>query len=524
VALDRSGSPDSGTPSILAASRIDPQAPSSLFLLWAVVVVALVARLVVTDVQALPLHFDEAQYYGWSLAPDWGYYSKPPMVAWAIAAGTAICGDSEACIRAPAAVALAVAAILAGLLAARLAGANAAPWAGFAVATMPLVVFFGGAMTTDSLLLLAWTAALYAMVRACPPSGAPSEPAWWLVCGLAAGVGLLSKYSFVLFAITAIAWLAVDPVRRRALRTPWPWAGAGVALLVWSPNLAWNLRHGFATVRHTAELAQAGGTVAPLQPARLLEFAAAQPILLGVPVAVAAAIAWSTPARRHGPLAALGWHVFWPTMGLIAAQALFTRAHANWAAPALLGAALAASGVLAAGTGERGRRRRLVAAAVTLNLAFAALIATGPALAGRLPAGLAHLDPYARLAGWRELGAAVGAQLQARPGAMLIGPDRRELSALTYYARPHAFPASAWNPERTRTDHYRLTGDVADRPGAASGTWIFVAREGGYDPAVMRAAFDLVGPLRVFEAPVGSHRPQRYHVLEVRGFRGYAAR
>ncbi|MDD3530970.1 MAG: hypothetical protein PHS77_13950, partial [Gallionellaceae bacterium] len=43
----------------------------------------------------IELYADEAQYWTWSLAPAWGYYSKPPMVAWAIWLGTSIFGDGE---------------------------------------------------------------------------------------------------------------------------------------------------------------------------------------------------------------------------------------------------------------------------------------------------------------------------------------------------------------------------------------------------------------------------------------------
>ena len=47
----------------------------------------------------LPLYVDEAQYWFWAQNLAWGYYSKPPMIAAVIAATTAICGESEACVR-----------------------------------------------------------------------------------------------------------------------------------------------------------------------------------------------------------------------------------------------------------------------------------------------------------------------------------------------------------------------------------------------------------------------------------------
>src|SRR5262245_43581123 len=58
-----------------------------------------VARSVYLYVHPFDLHGDEAQYWVWAQDLAFGYYSKPPVVAWLIAASTAVCGDGEACIR-----------------------------------------------------------------------------------------------------------------------------------------------------------------------------------------------------------------------------------------------------------------------------------------------------------------------------------------------------------------------------------------------------------------------------------------
>ena len=47
----------------------------------------------------LPLSVDEAYYYAWSLTPDWGYWTKPPLIAWALGLADAACGPSSACLR-----------------------------------------------------------------------------------------------------------------------------------------------------------------------------------------------------------------------------------------------------------------------------------------------------------------------------------------------------------------------------------------------------------------------------------------
>src|SRR5258705_13052447 len=56
-------------------------------------------RLVTLFSTPLELYPDEAQYWLWSRALDFGYYSKPPVIAWAIWATTSLGGDAEPWVR-----------------------------------------------------------------------------------------------------------------------------------------------------------------------------------------------------------------------------------------------------------------------------------------------------------------------------------------------------------------------------------------------------------------------------------------
>src|ERR671924_111172 len=82
-------------------------APGSLterrFALCLLILVALtVVRLIGLALSQVDLFFDESQYWAWSRELAFGYFSKPPLLAWTIALAEGICGISEACIRAPA--------------------------------------------------------------------------------------------------------------------------------------------------------------------------------------------------------------------------------------------------------------------------------------------------------------------------------------------------------------------------------------------------------------------------------------
>src|SRR5690606_25544983 len=85
------------------------------------------------------LHGDEAQYWSWSRELDFGYFSKPPLVAWVAAATTALFGDAEWAIRIGSPVAHAVAALFLMALARRRWGEEAAAWTGLLYITMPAI-------------------------------------------------------------------------------------------------------------------------------------------------------------------------------------------------------------------------------------------------------------------------------------------------------------------------------------------------------------------------------------------------
>ena len=59
----------------------------------------LILRIGVLFISPLGLHGDEAQYWAWSKALDWGYFTKPPLIAWVIWTTTSVFGDAEWAVR-----------------------------------------------------------------------------------------------------------------------------------------------------------------------------------------------------------------------------------------------------------------------------------------------------------------------------------------------------------------------------------------------------------------------------------------
>jgi 4-amino-4-deoxy-L-arabinose transferase-like glycosyltransferase len=453
-----------------------------------------------------PLHWDEAQYWGYGLEPAFGYYSKPPMVAWLIALTTAAAGDSSFGIRLASPFLHAGTALLAALAARRLFGIREAVWAGLTWATLPAVGYSAGLMTTDPPMLLFYALALLAYIRAIEGT----HIGWWLLAGLALGLALLSKYTALAFIVSAALHLAT-PAARHHLRTPGPWLAFGLAFLVVSPNLAWNAAHGFATILHVGENAALGG--ASLDPGGLLHFVAAQFGVFG-PVLMAALILmllrWRDAAAD--PRQRLLLAFVWPLLALITAQSLLSHAYANWAAPSYVAASIAVPAWLLAC-----RREAWLKASLMLHLAVALVFTVAVHAIGRnLPTLPQTFDPFRKLRVAEALGDAVRDLRQAHPEAMFLGDDREVSAYCLYYAGIPPGDIVQWDPDGIPANHYELASDPETMRGRTS---IHVAPAG-------RSTIDLgrfadVRPLPQIVVRTHADRTHVFDAWLLRGFEGY---
>lgn len=407
-----------------APSRFDT--PVQIFI--ACLAATLLARLVVLVASPLELQFDEAQYWFWSLTPSWGYFSKPPLIAWAIATTTRLFGDAEWAVRLTAPFAQAGGAVALFALARALYTPWAGLWAGLGWLWLPAVWLSSAVMSTDALVLPLWSLALFALARLIATRTWP----WAIVLGFALGLGGLAKYAMLYFVpCAALAALWSKDARRALLSTRGLAAGA-VALACLAPNLLWNATHHFATLEHTAS--NSGWERLGLHPDEMVEFIGGQalvagPILFGALVWLLwrASRAPSALDDRDRLLLAFGL----PPLLVMLAQALASHAHANWAATAYPALVVWIAGRLA---GARWGAR-VLAAAAALHLMLGAYIsaaALSPTFANA--AGLGNSLEDSR--GWRAIAQETAVRANAAAPLTAVAVDHRALFfELTYYWR-----------------------------------------------------------------------------------------
>jgi len=401
----------------------------------AVVVALTLVRLAGLALSNVDLFFDESQYWVWSRDLAFGYFSKPPLLAWVIAAAEHVCGSSEACVRAPAPLMYLAASLLAYGIGRSLYDAQTGFWAAMLTAFGTGTAFSARIISTDVPLVLFWALALLAFVRL----RQRPDRRWAVVLGVAIGAGLLSKYAMVYFLAGMALAALFDKEVRALLRRPELWLALAIALLMVSPNLAWNADNGFLTIRH------AGNTVVgeDIEPSlvRPLEFLAAQFAVFGpvvFAVAIAATVGWRSAHLCPADRILLAFAI--PPLAVITATSFAVHAYANWAAASFVSLAVLAAAILV-----RRKMRMLLWASAGLGLAVELVLIGADAHAPAIRNPLAPArNPYYNTLGWKGFARTAGA-LAHRLAIPTIASDvRSDIASLLYYWRDQPEEVRAW--------------------------------------------------------------------------------
>jgi hypothetical protein len=185
-------------------------------------------------------YFRDALYYlACSEHLDWGYVDQPPLIVFIAWVARHTLGVSlPALLFWPAFAGAAVIILTAAF--ARELGANKFGTAlAAALAATPAVWYVNDhQFAMNAFEPLFWTGCAFAVARLIRTK----NPKWWIAFGAIAGLGLENKYSIAAFAVFLLVGLLLTP-QRRFLFSPWILAGGFVALLLFLPNLIWNIQH-----------------------------------------------------------------------------------------------------------------------------------------------------------------------------------------------------------------------------------------------------------------------------------------
>ncbi|KQZ06523.1 4-amino-4-deoxy-L-arabinose transferase [Caulobacter sp. Root1455] len=506
---------------------LDETARAAQLRIWRLTLVLVgvltVLRVVALFATPLELYPDEAQYWLWSRHLDFGYFSKPPVIAWLIWATTRIGGDAEAWLRIGSPLLNAGTALVISRIATRLyGGERGGSWVGLAAAAvfilMPGVQLSSVLITTDTPLLFF----LALMIWACVALPDASERTRiWVAAGMGAALGMafLSKYA----AIYALAGLAAHLFLSREARRAWTPAMAMVffaaLFAVFAPNLLWNYQHHFSTVEHTA--ANANWKTGDLfNPMELVQFVGSQFGVFGpVPFGVLGGGALLLAVRKRLAAADIMLLCFaLPPLLTVAAQAFVSRANSNWA-----GAAYVAGSVLVAAWLLRWDARRWLIGGLALQAVLAALFLTW-VIDPRTAEAMGMANSFKRARGWDQTVQAIIARTREEQalhgGVTAVAVDDRFLyNVAAYYGRgyfgtPAAPPLKMWVHEIAPRNQAEAEAPLD----AALGRRVLIASLEGTYRAKIRQDFKATSDLQIVRVRLDKKRSRRTDLFIAQGF------
>ena len=283
-------------------------------------------------VSPIELSVDEAQYWHWSQNIDFGYFTKPPLIAWIIALSTNIFGNEEWAIRLFSPIIHLLISIglwtttqfAFGLKAGRIA---ALLWIFTPAASLGSFI-----ISTDTPLLLFWSFALLFVFKTLKDDSYISA----LFTGASLGLAFLSKYAALYFFVLLILWWLIYD-KGNALTLKKLLIVIISSIVVATPNLYWNYSNDFVTVNHTVSNANLSEII--INYANVIDFLSSQLLVFGPIIFLLYLFIIFDSFFKSEKLSLLGM-LSLPIITLIIVQSFLKIANPNWAVAAYISATL----------------------------------------------------------------------------------------------------------------------------------------------------------------------------------------
>jgi len=376
----------------------------------------------VTRIELVP---DEAYYWVWSKHLAASYRDKGPAVAWVIALGNWLFGDTVFGVRFFAVMFSAGTSWQLFVLARRLAGERSALWCLILANIIPLLAVGSLLMTIDILSLFCWAWGMNMFWNAIH-----SRKLWqWLALGLIVGLGFLAKFTNGLQLLCIVAFLCWSKPHRSLVISKFTVAmGVAFAIAI-LPIVWWNVQTGWI---HAAALHSRSGVESSfhIRPLELLRFIGGQILVLSpfIGFGLIAAIT-GTCWKNHRDLQAR--FLLCHCLPVYAVFGFFSLNHAgkeNWTAPALIAGIVVLTVFWRRLAATSPRWRWGIGAA--LGLACLASVVMHNTDYLHLPS---KYEPLRRAQGWADFTAHVQRARTEHQASLLIGNHYSQASMMQFY-------------------------------------------------------------------------------------------
>jgi len=175
---------------------------------------------------------------------DWGFVEYPPLTPFLARMELALFGLSLVSARTFAALAHSLVLVLTGLMARELGGKPVTQIQSALAAAIAPIALIQGSLIQYVTFDFLWSVLIaYLVIRLLKSE----DPRSWIPMGVVIGLGIMTKYTMVMFVAGLVGGVLLTDARRY-LKSPWLWGGAAISLLIFLPNLIWQIRHSFISL------------------------------------------------------------------------------------------------------------------------------------------------------------------------------------------------------------------------------------------------------------------------------------
>ena len=416
------------------------------------------------------LAIDEAQYIFWSTRLEWGYYSKPPFIAWILSPISTFCNQTEFhCYRTLQPVAFLLTSIVCIACTHQITGKfQPSIISGLLFFSLPISTFYSQFATTDSWLLFFWSLSLYFFIL----SLKSAKLVYFLLCGITIGMGLLTKYSMVFFCIPLLLFFFSQ--NKKISKSTY--VLFLTVTLVFSPNILWNFSENFPTISHHIEMTTLERGV-KFDIKSLFEFIIGQFVIFN-PIVFSIFIISLFQSRtihcsnyffqkKVFPLSKINLsHLLLicfalPLLITVIFLSLIGETEINWASPISIVICIYI-GVLVSLEKRKIRKKvfnTALTSALLLNFLFLSLFLNGPRLAKYFEIKYStNINPFSQVEGYSQLANIIKKDFFFNQKGIISSNDRGILATLSIYLPTHRVRSIEKNKIHNHWDlKYKLT-------------------------------------------------------------------
>jgi len=274
---------------------------------------------------------DEAQYWLWSQDLDFGYLSKPPLLAWIVRFHTSLFGDSFGSLKLFPIIFYFFTSVAVYSFCRKLELQKTTSLiCFFSFLIMPAVSVSSFLISTDVVLLLFWILSMCALVDIRQDPSLKN----FLFLGIMLGFSFLAKYAAIYFFISLIILLFFDIRLRDILylnKSKFIICLITMFVVV-LPNIIWNASNGWLTLSHTSDNVNLNNI--DLSFSRGFVFLILQILMIGPILFIGTAINIKKTIYDTKNIFLLSFSI--PVVIIVFFESVIVRANANWAAVSLI--------------------------------------------------------------------------------------------------------------------------------------------------------------------------------------------